>query len=248
MNTKTLIFIPTYNERENAPRICSEIMALGLDADVLFIDDDSPDGTGVALEDLKPLFPRLLVQHRKGKFGIGSAHLGGIDWAYQNGYKVLVTMDCDFTHSPGDIPRIIAALKGYDLAVGSRFLSKESLPGWSPLRKLMTAGGHFLTNHLLGMPQDASGAFRGYDLRNIDRRVFNLTDTAGYGFFFDSLFVLVRNKYRVNEIPIVLPVRSSGDSKMSFTEIWKGLSHLFSVALRYRISPNRYRLSSGKKV
>jgi dolichol-phosphate mannosyltransferase len=248
MNTKTLIFVPTYNERDNAPKICREIMALGLDADVLFVDDNSPDGTGAALEELRRMFPRLKVQHREGKLGIGSAHLAGIGWAYQEGYKVLVTMDCDFTHSPEDIPRLLAALQGCDLAVGSRFLGKESLPGWTPLRKLMTAGGHFLTSHLLGMPQDASGAFRAYDLRRIDQRVFNLTDTAGYGFFFDSLFVIVRNKYRINEIPIVLPARSSGDSKMSFAEIWKGLSHLFSVAIRSRIFPDRYMLSTDKKV
>ncbi len=243
MNDKTLIFIPTYNERDNAPKICCQIMAQGLDADVLFIDDNSPDGTGAALEELKQLFSRLTVQHRAGKLGIGSAHLEGIDWAYQNGYEILVTMDCDFTHAPADIQRMIGALQGHDLALGSRFLASESLPGWSPLRKLMTAGGHLLTRYLLGMHQDASGAFRAYDLRRIDRRVFHLTDTAGYGFFFDSLFVLVRNKYRVNEIPIVLPSRSSGDSKMSFVEICKGLCHLFSVALRCRLSSGRYRLS-----
>lgn len=246
MNNRTLIFIPTYNERDNAPRICKEIMALGLDADVLFIDDNSPDGTGGALEELKPMFPKLIVQHREGKLGIGSAHLAGIDWAYQFGYHILVTMDCDFTHSPTDIPKMIAALQGGEVAVGSRFLEKESLPGWSPLRKLMTAGGHFLTSNLLGMPQDASGAFRAYDLTAIELNAFHLTKATGYGFFFDSLFILVCNKYRVNEIAIVLPSRSSGDSKMSLLEIWKGLSHLFAVGLLSRVSPGRFKLPVTK--
>jgi len=241
MKIKTLIFIPTYNERENAPKICREIMALGLDADLLFIDDGSPDGTGAALEELKPLFPRLTVQHREGKLGIGSAHLSGIDWAYQHGYQVLITMDCDFTHLPSDISKMIDALEGSDVAVGSRFLAKDSLPGWSHARKLMTAGGHFLTSHLLGMPHDASGAFRAYDLQKVDQRAFHLAKSTGYGFFFDSLFVLVCNKYKIKEISIILPSRSSGDSKMSLIEIWKGLSHLFGVAILCRVSPSRFK-------
>jgi len=121
--TKTLIFIPTYNERDNAPRICREIFNLGLGADVLFVDDASPDGTGEALEEMKPRFPRLIVHHRSGKLGIGSAHADAIQWAYDQGYQILVTMDCDFTHLPEDIPKMIAAAESHDVAVGSRFMT-----------------------------------------------------------------------------------------------------------------------------
>ena len=245
MSLKTLIFIPTYNESGNAPQICGQIHALGLDADVLFVDDNSPDGTGAALEALKPAFPRLVVHHRSGKLGIGSAHLDGIHWAYDQGYARLITMDCDFTHSPADIPRLIEASQGYDVVVGSRFLQKDSLPGWSPVRKMMTSTGHFLTKTLLGMPCDASGAFRVYDLTRIPREIFGLVSARGYAFFFESLFILSRNKFTINEVPIVLPSRVAGTSKMSLKEIWRGLARLFLVSLLSVLRPRRFKLSKS---
>src|SRR5690349_11590310 len=104
MSRKTLIFIPTYNERANVEPMCEQIFALGLDADLLFMDDGSPDGTGEALDGLRARYPRLRVIHRAGKNGIGSAHIEGIALAYDEGYRRLVTLDCDFTHSPSLIP------------------------------------------------------------------------------------------------------------------------------------------------
>ena len=179
--TKTLIFIPTYNERENAPRICVEIHELGLDVDVLFIDDGSPDGTGELLEGLKARFPRLIVQHRTGKLGIGSAHFEAIEWAYEQGYEVMVTMDCDFTHSPSDIPAMIGATGNCDVSVGSRWLRQNSLPGWNLFRRLMTKLGHWLTSCVLGvrrMPAVASAAMGWI----ASRQVFRLVK-ARYAFF-----------------------------------------------------------------
>ena len=105
----TLLFVPTYNECENAPRMARELAALPIDADILFVDDNSPDGTGKLLEELKSEISRLIVHHRSGKLGIGTAHAEAIAWAYSQGYKVLVTLDCDFTHSPTDIPAMIKA-------------------------------------------------------------------------------------------------------------------------------------------
>ena len=204
MPDKTLIFIPTYNERENAPRMCMEIYNLGLDADVLFVDDASPDGTGTALDEMKPRFPRLIVHHRSGKLGIGSAHAYAIQWAYDQGYQILVTMDCDFTHLPEDIPKMIAAAEGYDVAVGSRFMTKGSLPGWSLTRKLTTASGHFLTKTLLEIPFKRIRCVSRLPFNTI-REVFHLVAPTGYAFFFESLFVLSKNGFRIVEIPIVLP-------------------------------------------
>lgn len=242
MLSKTLIFIPTYNESGNAPRMCEEIHKLGLDADVLFVDDNSPDGTGKLLDQLTPRFPRLIVHHRSGKLGIGSAHFDAIQWAYAQGYERMVTMDCDFTHSPSDIPKMIQALEDHDAAVGSRFLEKESLPGWSPIRKLMTAFGHFLTKRLLGITQDASGAFRAYDLTRIPVELFQLVTAKGYAFFFESLFIITRNRFTINEIPIILPSRSSGNSKMSLREIWRGVVRLFMVSAMALVYPKRFKL------
>ena len=238
--TKSLIFIPTYNERDNAPRMCAEIHGLGLDADLLFMDDNSPDGTGALLDELKPRFPRLIVHHRAGKLGIGSAHFEAIEWAYAQGYQTLVTMDCDFTHSPSDIPAMIAATETSDVAVGSRWLRRNSLPGWNLFRRLMTNGGHWLTRRVLGVPQDASGAFRCYRLDRLPRQVFQLVKARGYAFFFESLFILNRNKFSIVEVPIVLPARTYGHSKMSRAAALRSVLHLFKLWLANLRRPEQF--------
>ena len=226
---KTLIFVPTYNERDNAPRMCAEIHALGLDADMLFVDDHSPDGTGALLDELKPRFPRLIVHHRAGKLGIGSAHFAAIEWAYDQAYEVMVTMDCDFTHSPSDIPALIAAAQNREVSVGSRWLRRNSLPGWNLFRRLMTSAGHWLTRSVLGLPQDASSAFRCYRLDRLPRPTFRLVKSRGYAFFFESLFILNRNRFAITEVPIVLPARTYGHSKMSGPAALRSAWHLFKL-------------------
>jgi len=226
---KTLIFVPTYNERDNAPRMCREIHALNLDADVLFVDDNSPDGTGELLEAMKDEFPRLMVQHRSGKLGIGSAHLDAIKWAYDSGYELLISLDCDFTHSPTDIPAMISATKSHDIAVGSRWLKQNSLPGWNIFRRLMTNLGHWLTSNVLGVSQDASGAFRAYRLDHLPREVFMLVKSRDYSFFFESLFIMNRNGFSIIEIPIVLPARTYGHSKMTPRGAIQSGFHIFEL-------------------
>ena len=240
MKAKTLIFIPTYNERENAPRICAQLQELGLEADLLFMDDNSPDGTGQLLEELKGRFPRLLVQHRPGKQGIGSAHFDAITWAYQRDYEVLVTMDCDFTHSPSDVPALLAAARECDVAVGSRWLQPNSLPGWNLFRRLMTNMGHWLTRRVLGVPQDASGAFRAYRLDRVPRPLFDLVKARGYAFFFESLFILNRNGFAIREVPIVLPARTYGHSKMSRSAALKSGLHIFKLWLANLRRPEQF--------
>jgi dolichol-phosphate mannosyltransferase len=229
MPAKTLIFIPTYNESENAPRMCAEIHKLGLDADVLFVDDNSPDGTGQTLEGFKARFPRLIVQHRSGKLGIGSAHFEAIQWAYDHGYELMVTLDCDFTHSPSDIPKMIAATESADVAVGSRWVNADSLPGWNFFRRFMTMAGHFLTRCILGVPEDASGAFRTYRLDRIPRDLFRLIKSRGYSFFFESLFIIHKNAFSVAEVGIVLPARTYGNSKMTTSAALRSARFVFEL-------------------
>ncbi len=237
---RTLIFIPTYNERDNAPRICAEIHDLGLDADLLFIDDNSSDGTGELLEQLKSRFPRLLVRHRPAKLGIGSAHFEAIEWAYEQGYQLLVTMDCDFTHAPSDIPMLLAAAQEGDLSVGSRWLRPKSLLGWNLFRRMMTNIGHWLTRRVLGVPQDASGAFRAYRLDRLPRRIFSLVKARGYAFFFESLFIVNRNGFSIREVPIVLPARTYGHSKMSRSAALRSGFHLFELWLANLRRPEQF--------
>lgn len=247
MKDGILIFIPTYNEAKNAPLMCGEIGRQSLDADLLFIDDGSPDGTGKILEDLKAEFPRLVVRHRAGKLGIGSAHAEAIQWAYEQGYRTLVTLDCDFTHSPSDIPRLLQESEGSDVVVGSRWINKDSLPGWNLFRLTLTRLGRFLTKTLLGIPQDASGAFRVYRLDRIPREIFNLPKSKGYPFFFESLFVFNRNGLKVREVPIVLPARTYGNSKMSAGAATHSAWYILELLFESIRKPERF-LLAGRAV
>lgn len=245
MSEKTLIFVPTYNERDNAGRLHGQIRALGIDADILFLDDNSPDGTGELLDQLAAQDKRLSVIHRSGKQGIGSAHRTGIRWAYDHGYQRLVTMDCDFTHDPADIPRFLEHARSgtCDIVVGSRYMLQNSLPGWNLLRRLITRTGYFLTRRLLGIPQDASGAFRIYDLRQIPDWFWNAVAASGYSFFFESMFLLVQNRYVIHELPIVLPARTYGHSKMSLREAARSAFRIVSLFLQKHIEPSRFRVA-----
>jgi dolichol-phosphate mannosyltransferase len=239
---KVLIFIPTYNESGNVERMCQELLSLPLQADLLFVDDNSPDGTGKILDCLAEEHPNLSVVHRPRKLGVGAAHLDGIRWAYQHGYETLVTMDCDFTHSPSDIPRLLEQFPGCDVVVGSRFLQKDSLPGWNLLRRMLTKIGHVLTRRLLGIRYDATGAFRVYRLSKISADLFHLVSARSYAFFFESLFVIHLNNFVIKEVPIVLPSRTYGSSKMSTLEAARSARHLVLLALSNRLNPGRRRL------
>jgi dolichol-phosphate mannosyltransferase len=242
MAFKTLVFVPTYNECDNAPRMCEEIHKLGLDADVLFMDDNSPDGTGRLLEELKPRFPRLVVLHRSGKLGIGSAHFEAVQWAYDRGYRLMVTLDCDFTHSPADIPVFMKAAESCDVAVGSRWAREGSLPGWSVFRRCMTGVGHVLTRTVLDIPQDASGAFRAYRLDRLPRAVFHLVKSRGYPFFFESMFIFNRNGFSIREVPIVLPARTYCNSKMTISAAIRSAGYVFKLYLAHLRKPEQFRL------
>jgi dolichol-phosphate mannosyltransferase len=243
---KTLVCIPTYEERDNVGPMVEELGRCVSDYDTLFIDDNSPDGTGDVLADLAKSRPKMTVMRRAGKLGIGGAHQDGIAYAYDHAYDTLVTLDCDFTHSPSDIPRLVEASADADITIGSRFLEKDSLPGWSVVRKMLTGVGHVLTENVLGIQHDATGAFRVYRLGGIDRRMFGLMKERGYSFFFESLCVAHQNGLRIREVPIRLPARAVGHSKMSLRDIARSLRQLVTLFMAIRTNPDQFRLA--KKV
>jgi dolichol-phosphate mannosyltransferase len=243
---KILVMIPTYNERENVRKMCHDISLTGLSADVLFVDDHSPDGTGDVLDELAKRTSRIQVIHRPGKLGIGSAHLDGIRWAYAHGYTHLVTMDCDFTHSPDNIPDLLKFSEEYDVVVGSRHILENSLSGWNMWRKCITRTGHLLTTILLGMPYDATGAFRLYRLDRIPGEVFGLVTSRGYSFFIESLTLLNLNQYRIREIPIALPPRTYGHSKLRFRDMVQWLVFMLSMAWNIQFNSRKYLVVSAR--
>ena len=240
-----LLFIPTYNERDNVARICDQILALKLSGlQVLFIDDNSADGTGAELDRLAREHADIKVIHRASKLGIGSAHQAGIDYAYKHKHTQLITMDCDGTHPPEYLPQFLAlsAAAGADIVVGSRYLNPGSLDEWSLFRRLLTYSGHALTTTLLQMPYDASSAYRCYRLDRIPQSAFHLVKSPGYSFFFESLYVLALNQFQIKEVGIVLPARACGQSKMSFTEAGRGLLRLLHMCISIAARRRQYLL------
>ncbi len=244
---KILVMIPTYNERENVGKMCNELTRLGIPMDILFVDDNSPDGTGTALDELAGTIPRMLVNHRPGKLGIGSAHKDGIAWVYSRGYTHLVTMDCDFTHPPENIPDLLKFADEYDIVVGSRHMREDSLSGWNLWRKCMTKTGHLLTTLLLKMPYDATGAFRLYRLDRIPSGLFRDIESNGYSFFIESLTVLNLNGFRIREIPIALPPRTAGHSKLRFSDMVQWLTFMLGMAWTIRFNRQKYLVSPKKE-
>jgi len=232
---KCLIFVPTYNEAENVGGLYGQIGGLNLDAEILFLDDNSPDGTGQIIDRIAAENQGVHTIHRSGKLGIGSAHATGIRWAYEHGYELLVTMDCDFTHSPDRIADFLAQSQDYDVVVGSRYLQEGSLKTWNALRKTLTRVGHWLTTTLLRMPYDATGAFRLYRLDRIPAGTFDIVSSQSYSFFFESLYVLWLNGWRVKEIPLELPARTYGHSKMVLKDVIRSTWLLGYLFLKTRI-------------
>jgi len=231
-----LIFVPTYNEAENVEVLFREIYKLQLGTwEMLFLDDNSPDGTGKIIDRLVAGNPNVHAIHRSGKQGIGSAHQVGIRWAYEQGFHSLLTMDCDFTHPPQKIPEFLRFRNEYDIVVGSRFQQKNSLPTWTLLRKTLTHVGHLLTTNALGMPFDATGAYRLYRLDRIPVGIFDLVDSPGYSFFFESLYVLWLNGFQVKEVPLELPARTYGHSKMTWKDAANSTRVLCRLFLKTRL-------------
>jgi dolichol-phosphate mannosyltransferase len=236
MRNDLVIFIPTYNEAGNIDVLLEQILALKLPADILIMDDNSSDGTGEDVEAIARSHPQVRLWRRDGKLGIGSAHITAIRHAQASGYKTIVTLDADFSHQPLDIPRFLAEADRYDVVLGSRYLRANSLEQWTIWRKLITQFGHYLTATLLRLPYDASGAFRLYRLDRIPPALFETIHGRDYEFFFESLTVLHVSGCRIGEIPIDLPARTYGHSKMEFEHMVRALIRLLRLSLKLATS------------
>jgi dolichol-phosphate mannosyltransferase len=224
-----LVGIPTLNEANNVERIVERLQGLSLPMDLLFIDDSSSDGTGEILNQLAARHDSLRVLHRPPFSGIGSAHQAILNYAYEHGYQTLITMDCDFSHQPEDLPRLLREPSNKALVVGSRFMDEKSLEDWNLKRRFLTHLGHWLTSRLLGLPMDATGAFRLYRLDRIPRVLWGQVRSSGYAFFFESLVFLRKGGVECAEIPIRLPKRVYGESKLDFRQALRSLGMLLRL-------------------
>jgi dolichol-phosphate mannosyltransferase len=164
--------------------------------------------------------------------GIGSAHRAAIEFAYKNSIDVLVTLDADLTHSPEHIPQLLELLSSAEVVIASRFIGNGGLSDWNFNRKVTTHLGHLLTKILLQVPYDSSGAFRAYRISKIPVVLLSIIQSSGYSFFFESIKILEMNKIRITEMPVVLPSRTYGHSKMKTQDILKSVSFMISLSIR----------------
>jgi len=213
---QTVIIVPTYNERENLPRMLAKLLSLPVSVDVLVVDDNSPDGTGQIADELAAQHPQVHVLHRAGKEGLGRAYLAGFAWALARTYEFIFEMDCDFSHNPDEIPAFLQAAQTADLVIGSRYSGGIRVINW-PLRRLMLSRcAGIYVKVVTGMPiSDPTGGykcFRRHALQSI-----NLEDihSNGYSFQIEMTHRLWRQGYAVAEVPIIFSDRTAGQSKMA---------------------------------
>jgi dolichol-phosphate mannosyltransferase len=209
------VCLPTYNERENLEKMVRSLEPLGVS--VLVIDDNSPDGTGEIADRLAAEFPNVSVLHREHKEGLGPAYLAGFRRALADGADVVLEMDCDFSHDPKDVPRLIEACEGgADLALGSRYVPGGGTANWGIVRRLISWGGSFYARVILGVRiRDLTGGFKCYRRRVLETIDLDAVHSKGYAFQIETTYRTLKKGFRVVEIPIRFADRTEGHSKMS---------------------------------
>ena len=227
-----LLIIPTLNERKNITTLFKKIRKIDQEIDILFVDDNSTDGTREEILYLKKRSKSIYYIFRPRKLGIGSAHKDGLKFAYKKKYKIILTMDADGTHNPKYIKNLIKYSSKYDLISTNRFKNKNSLIEWPVHRRFLTKIRFYLINILLNINYDSSGAYRCYNAKNIKLKDVLGAKNDGYSFFWESLYLLNKKKYSIKEIPIYLPYRKVGSSKMTMRDIIGSLFYLFKYSIK----------------
>ena len=211
-----LVIIPTYNEAENIKKIVGRVRSAVPEAHVLVADDNSPDGTGKLADELAVADDQVQVLHRKGKEGLGAAYLAGFRWGIEHGYGVLIEMDADGSHQPEELPRLLTALKGADLVLGSRWVPGGRVVNWPKSREFISRGGSLYSRVLLDVPiRDVTGGYRAFRRETLEGLGLTEVASQGYCFQVDLARRAVRAGYHVVEVPITFVERELGDSKMS---------------------------------
>lgn len=235
---RSLVIVPTYNERENLPIILGKIFDSVPDTHVLVIDDNSPDGTGALADDLATKDKRVQVMHRTEKNGLGPAYIAGFKWALENKYDVIIEMDADGSHPAEKLPALIEAVSkpgGAGLAVGSRWVPGGSVVNWPFYRKLISQGGSWYARTMLSMPvRDVTAGFVAFNanvLRQID---LTSVDSQGYCFQIDLKRRVFEGNYGIVEVPITFRERELGVSKMSSSIVVEAMGRVTVWGLQKR--------------
>jgi len=243
---RVAVIMPTYQERQNLEAIAGRLRAAVPHADLLVVDDNSPDGTGDLADKLAETDTHIQVLHRTVKAGLGPAYTAGFRWALDRGYDAVVEMDADGSHQPEQLPQLLAALDGADAVIGSRWIPGGRLLNWPKSREILSRGANVYTRLMLGLDiRDATGGYRAYRTSALRAISLDTVESAGYCFQIDLTLRLVRAGLRVVEVPITFVERERGASKMSRAIIGEAFLRVaqWGVAsrLKYRGAPGRQR-------
>src|SRR6185503_17948261 len=229
MSQKTLVIVPTFNERENLPPLVDRLMRLPTPVDVLVVDDNSPDGTGKLADDIAARNPLVHVLHRQEKNGLGRAYIAGFKWALQREYEFIFEMDGDFSHNPDDIPAFLRAAQEADLVLSSRYRNGIRVINWPLKRLLLSMSAGLYVRIITGMPfSDPTGGYKCFRRRALLSLNLDEVQSNGYSFQSEMTHRLWRAGMRISEVPIIFTDRFQGSSKMSskivreaFLMVWK---------------------------
>jgi len=211
---KTIVVVPTYDEKDNVAKMAAAILAQDPSFEVLFVDDNSPDGTGAEIDAISRGEPRVKCLHRERKEGLGRAYVAGFAAALAAGADAVVQMDCDFSHDPADLKRLAAS--GADLAIGSRYVRGGATPGWPFRRRLVSRLGGLFIRVVTGMPlRDPTGGFKRWSAAALRAVGFESVRSAGYSFQLEMNHRAWKKGLRIEELPIVFTDRAAGYSKIT---------------------------------
>lgn len=211
---KTVVVIPTYDERENVSPMAEAILAQDARVELLFVDDNSPDGTGAAIDEIVAHNPRVHCLHRERKDGLGRAYVAGFNRAIELGADRIVQMDCDFSHDPSDVMRLVR--EDADLVIGSRYVPGGGTPGWPFRRRLISRAGGVFIRTITGMPfRDPTGGFKCWRVSALKAIGFETAESAGYSFQLEMNHRAWRGGLSIREVPIVFSERVAGYSKIT---------------------------------
>jgi dolichol-phosphate mannosyltransferase len=239
--TRVLVMLPTYNEIENIQDVLERARAAVPDADILVIDDGSPDGTADEAEKLGEVLGGVVVLRREQKAGLGAAYRAGFRVGLAQGYDVMIEMDADLSHDPAALPELVAAVEGgADLAIGSRYVAGGSIPDWKWVRRAISRGGGCYARTMLGLSvRDATAGFRAYHRDTLSRIDLDHVRASGYGFQVEMTYLTERHGGRIVEVPITFRDRSLGRSKMSSRIVAEAFLLVTWWAVRDRVSAGR---------
>ncbi|PWU17202.1 MAG: dolichyl-phosphate beta-D-mannosyltransferase [Verrucomicrobia bacterium] len=244
--SKTLVVVPTYNERENLPPLARRLMALPVPIELLVVDDNSPDGTGRLADELAAHNPSIHVLHRMEKSGLGRAYIAGFKWALDAGFEFIFEMDGDFSHNPDDIPMFLEAARDADLVLGSRYMNGIRVINW-PLSRLMLSKSAAKFVHIVtGMPfTDPTGGFKCFRRHSLQAINLDEVRSNGYSFQIEMTHKLWRQGMKVVEVPIIFTERFQGHSKMAGHIISEAFWMVFRLWMQNKM---RRRPTSGRSI